>query len=404
MSARRSDPIKKIVLSDGRVRYRFVIDVGVKPDGRRDQRTYTFDKLGEARTERARMIAERADGTLVKRDRGLTVAAYLSEWLDSKSGKKPATVRNYTDALKPVLDAYGVLPLQKLDAPHLEKLKRGMLAGDLRRQGRAGDPLSPRSVNLMLTVTTMALKAAHRRRLVSFNAGELVERVPSDPDAGADRSAWQTEHARTFLASVAEDRLQAAWLMALLGLRRGEVLGLRWSDLDLDGVDSATRGYPAGTPTLVVESSRTAVAGLGTVVGTPKSRRSARALPVPAMLATTLRALRARQAAERLAAGAAYDGSLGLVIVDELGHPPRPEWLSDRWRALVKKAGVPAMTLHGARHAAASLLADHGLPEAARMAWLGHTTPTVHRGYVHAEARTMIEAGEVFGKAFSGAV
>ena len=63
---RKTDPIKRVELADGRTRYRFVVDVGTKPDGKRDQRTFTYDSLKEARAERARIISESAKGTYVK--------------------------------------------------------------------------------------------------------------------------------------------------------------------------------------------------------------------------------------------------------------------------------------------------------------------------------------------------
>src|SRR5205814_6392395 len=131
-----------------------------KPNGRRDQRTFTYDTLKEARAERARIISECHKGVYVRPNRKLTVREYFTEWLGTKQGKKPSTVACYEHALVQLLDEYGELPLQRLDTPHLESLKRRMLSGELRRVGTAGEPLSPRSVNLMLTVVTMALKTA----------------------------------------------------------------------------------------------------------------------------------------------------------------------------------------------------------------------------------------------------
>jgi hypothetical protein len=165
--SRKSDPIKRVELRDGRVRYRFVVDAGTKPNGSRDQRTFTFDTLREARAERARIISERAQGVYVRPNRKLTVREYfIDQWLPTKSGKKPTTQRCYLDALAQVLAEYGKLPLQSLDVPHLESLKRRMLSGELRRAGKAGTPLSARSVNLMLVTVSMGLKHAMKRGLV----------------------------------------------------------------------------------------------------------------------------------------------------------------------------------------------------------------------------------------------
>ncbi|MEU0560902.1 site-specific integrase [Dactylosporangium sp. NPDC006015] len=404
---RKQDPIKRVELADGRIRYRFVVDLGAKPDGRRDQKTMTFDTQREARAERARIISERATGTLVRPNKKLTVEQVATEFLTAKAdaGKKPSTVRSYQDALAPLVDRHGKLPIQALDIRHLEALRRDMLAGRTRRIG-TGD-LAPRTVNLALGVSTMLLKYAMRRRLVGHNVAELVDRVPADPDAGSDRAAWQTADAVVFLRGVRNDRLHAAWMLSLLGLRRGEVLGLRWLDADLTGERAAERGFPAGTPTLAVVNNRTCVAGK-IIEGTPKGRGRRRVphLPIPRPLVDALKALKATHAAEKLAAGEAY-GSCPLcggahVVVDELGAPFRPARYSERFEALVKSAGLPRLVLHGSRHCAASILADLGVPDIVAAAWLGQTDVAVTKGYQHVMNDRIAEASRSLGEALTG--
>jgi integrase len=392
-----------------RRRYRFVVDLNRpdldrrrdqtsgKPRPKRDQRTYTFDSFAEARRELSRIIAERDAGTLVKPDRRRLLRAQAEDFLLRKAGKKPSTRRSYEDALRPVLELFGDMALQKFEAKHLEIVKARMLSGELRRIGTPGKPLSARSVNYMLTVTSMMLEDARKRKRVSTNEAEFVERVPSDPDAGADRSAWQTSDAVAFLRHVRADRLYAAWLLSLLGMRRGEVLGIRRIDLDLDGVQAALFRFPEGTPTLEVVENRVLVEGK-IFVGTPKSRAGGRRLPVPAPMVAALREHLRRQAAERLAAGLAYDNPEGLLFVDEVGQPLDPERYSDWWLAHGKAAGLPRLTLHGARHVAASLLAEWRVPDVVRMAWVGHATLATTQGYTHAQAEQMVEASRILGE------
>jgi hypothetical protein len=107
--------------------------------------------------------------------------------------------------------------LQALDVPHLAALKWGVLSGELRRVGRAGAPLSARTVNYLLTAVSSALRAALRRRLVAANVGECVERVGYDPDADPERVGWQAEQVRAFLAHVRGHRLHAAFLLSCCG-------------------------------------------------------------------------------------------------------------------------------------------------------------------------------------------
>jgi integrase len=203
-----------------------------------------------------------------------------------------------------------------------------MLSGELRRVGRAGEPLSPRTVNLFLGSVTTALRAAVKRRLVGVNVGECVDRVESDPDAGADRGGWQLDQTRAFLAHLRETdhRLYAAFLLSLSGLRRGEVLGLTWEAVDL----------VAGT--LTVRRNRVAVAG-EVHTGTPKSRASRRTLPLPAPVVAALTALQLHQREEADRAAEAYDNPAGFVVVNELGQPYVPEWYSDEFTRQVRAAG-----------------------------------------------------------------
>jgi integrase len=216
-----------------------------------------------------------------------------------------------------------------------------------------------------------------------------------------------------FLRSVRDDRLYPAFLCSMLGLRRGEVCGLRWPDVDLTGERARERGLPEGTPSIAVVNNRVATVDSHTnrvvvIEGTPKGkgRRRAPHLPIPALLVAALKALRARQAGERLAAGQAYGScpecGAAHVLVDELGAPYRPEWYSDRFVALGRGIGLTRVPLHGSRHCAASLLADLGVPEVAIAAWLGHTKVDVTRGYTHVFAERLAETSKAHGDALAG--
>src|SRR5205807_1100378 len=120
-----------------------------------------------------------------------------------------------------------LLLLQELNERHLEALIGDMRSGAARRRGAKGKPLSARSINAMLTALSTALGVAVKRQLVVRNIVETVERDRRPP---ARRKPWEVADAVRFLRFAQADRLYAAWLLSLLGLRRGEVLGLRWCD------------------------------------------------------------------------------------------------------------------------------------------------------------------------------
>ena len=185
----------------------------------------------------------------------------------------------------------------------------------------------------------------------------------------------------TLLAAIATDRLGHAWELALTGLRRGELAGLRWADVDLDA------------KTLTIANNRVSAGGR-TVENDPKSVISRRTLPLPDRLVSVLKAARARQAAERLALGPDY-GSGAYVVSNEVGDPYSPAVLSRYWRDAVKAAGVRHIKLHAARHTAATLMHLQGVPVAVIAAWIGHKDASLTlRLYAHSQDGALQAAAE----------
>lgn len=204
----------------------------------------------------------------------------------------------------------------------------------------------------------------------------------------ADRETWSAVEVQRFLGQAEGDRLHAAWRLSLYGLRRGEVLGLRWDDVALD----------AGT--LSVRRARILVEGQ-VIEQDPKTRNGVRTLPLDDELLGALRALRTAQARERLAAGEAYDPS-GHVVVDEIGAPVHPEWYSDEFGRVAKRAGVKRIVLHEGRHTALSLMEKAGVPISIVSRWAGHYDASfTYRQYVHADhAEDLVQGTTALGKLY----
>ena len=149
-----TEPIHKVTLKGGRTRYRVIVDVGRKTDGNRDQRCATFDTRKEARGWLSQVRTQVNVGSYVKPSKE-SLDAHLDGWLAGRGldpDLKPATLRSYADALRPVRALLGAKALQDVTADDVDRVKAGMLNGSLRRVGTAGKPLSPRSVNLALVV------------------------------------------------------------------------------------------------------------------------------------------------------------------------------------------------------------------------------------------------------------
>jgi integrase len=136
------------------------------------------------------------------------------------------------------------------------------------------------------------------------------------------------------------------------------------------------------------------------VVKAPKSANGARTLPLDDAFVDALKALRKLQAAERLAAGEAYESS-GYVAVDELGAPAGLEWYSDEFGRLAGRAGVPKIRLHDARHSCLSLLEKAGVPISIVSAWAGHYDASFTlSNYVHAGAPDLAQGRDALAQIF----
>ena len=379
----RGEPIRKVTRKDGKVRYRVIVDVGRDASGKRHQVCSTHDTLKEARKELAKIRTQVESGTYVVRQ-DVTVTDYVERWLAGRHNLKPKTVIGYRDALRPVLIACGHLRLQALTKDHLDNIVAEMLTTG----GREGTGRSPRTVSLMLTVLQHALEDAKVANLVSRNVAALVEK-PKPDMLDSKGQAWTPTQARRFLQQVGIDRYAAAWRLSLYGLRRGEVLGLTWSNVDLHAAEA------------LVVSTRV-VAGREVTASGTKNRKS-RVVPLGREVVDDLRRLKKHQVRERLAAGEAYTDT-GLVVVNELGVPVRPERYSDLFHRHAEAAGLPRIRLHDLRHTAASLLAANGVPIVTAAALLGHDPMVYAKTYAHHYADDLRKASEILSGLYSDAL
>ena len=267
--------------------------------------------------------------------------------------------------------------------------------------GRGGEPLRGKTVRNVHVLLHKALADAVRRGHIAMNPADAVN--PPARDDSVERTAWTTAEVRRFLEAAGSDRLAGIWRLALAtGLRRGELLGLQWSDIDLDaGAVTVARQVLVrpravqGTPRIYVRP-------------TTKSRRR-RVVRFDRTTAAALRSWKAAQDADRLAFGPAWrtDGRLGTVapwvVTEADGSVIAPETLLGRWQRLVATIDVPAITLHGARHsyAEAALGAGARLDVVSRQ--LGHASiSTTANIYLHDGDESGTEAAELIAQILDG--
>jgi integrase len=287
------------------VRWYIVLDLGYGEDGRRRQKWHGgFRTRREAEAARAKLVTEINTGSYVAP--GKTT---LGEWIErswlpmTEPRVKPSTFLSYKRNLElHVIPVLGRKPLQQLTPPMLNALYAALAAGSENRK-----PLSTKTISYVHSTLHKVLADAVDAGLLGRNVAANAKPPRPARRATGGINAWEPHELARFLEVVRDTRLGAIWrLAAMTGMRRGEILGLRWCDIDLDRAR------------LSVRQALVAV-GYEVVHSTPKSH-SARVNDLDAETVTQLRAHRQRQDAERAEWGADYQDQ-DLVVAKENGEP-----------------------------------------------------------------------------------
>lgn len=354
---------------NGRVGYRVVVDIAGRGEPRRQQ-TGTFATKAEAVKWEASVITDRERRTHVAPDR--VIFNELADECLAIKGRtcRANTVIGYRTDLKHPRRAFGNMPVQQITERDVEAMVAAMV--------EAG--LSHRTVGKALTTLRSVLDVAVRRRTIPTNPATWVQASGTPPMARKAFTPSEWESLRTAAGSDAGTRVvdQAVWCLVMAGLRRSEVLGLRWNDID----------FSAGS--LTIQRSRVPVDGKHTEIGQTKTAKGKRTLYMPDEVMSVLAGCRTDQA-QVFGLGQARDG---YVAVDAACRPLRPERLSDEWRVLCGLAGVRVLTLHSARHSSVTLMRDRGVDDHIVAAWHGHDEVVMRQTYSHAQPETLKAAGE----------
>jgi integrase len=319
------------------------------PDGTR--KTYYGKTQKEAAGKLNEAKRQLEDGVDLSAEK-LTVKAYLDKWLSAsvKPSVKTKTFEGYESICRVrVAPRIGSKKLAKLTALDLQALY-----SDLATAG-----LSARSVHHTHRVLHRAFVQAVRWRLIPRN--------PCDGAQGpratrSEMKVWTPEEADAFLLATRDHRMHALYVLALTtGMRQGELLGLKWGDLDVN----------AGV--LAVRRSLQWQRGNGYAFVEPKTARSRRKIHLSQMALAALRAHKDRQAWSRREAGEAWTET-DLVFCDPLGGPLAPSHQTGVFKAASAAAGLPAIRFHDMRHTAATILLIRGIHVKLVSEMLGHST------------------------------
>ena len=351
-----------------------------RSDGRWEARYRAADGLKRsiyARTQREAI--DRLRAALTARDQGvrpidqrLTVGAYLDDWLEHhvRPTSRPRTVESYAGIVRLYLVPHlGRIPLARLEPEHVQ----AMLA---RLRGQRGQ-LSATTTRYVYAVLRIALGRALKLGRVHRNVCALI-----DPPAKArhELRPLSGDQLRAFLDGIAGDRLEALYVTAAgTGLRQGELLGLRWQDVDLDrGELSVRHTLQRGTRTL----------------GEPKTERARRTLRLPGAVVAALRRHRERQAIVPL---------VGLVFTTERGTPLDARNVTRYLQVHLARLGLPRQRFHDLRHAFATLLIESGEDLGVVSRILGHAQfATTADVYAHLTPAMLDRAAERMDRVLSG--
>ncbi|MGW5759877.1 tyrosine-type recombinase/integrase [Streptomyces tendae] len=357
------------------------VTVGIRDDGRPDRRHVERKTRAEVTAAVRELEKQRDGGAVRKAGRAWTVEAWLTHWVETIAplAVNENTMVGYGVAVrKHLIPALGAHRLDKLGPEHIERFY-GRMQADGRRAG---------TIHQIHRTFRTSLNEAVRRGHLTRNPVQLAKapRVSEE-----EIEPFTVEEVKRLLRAADDRRNSARWAVALaLGLRQGEALGLKWVDVDME------RGV------LMVRRSRRRpryAHGCGDTCGRKagycpqrrrtnpetadtKSRAGRRSVGLPAQLVDLLRVHRAKQDAERAAAGEKWaDEGWLFATPDGRGTPPRTDY--DDWKELLAAAKVRDGRLHDARHTAATVLLILGVSERAVMGLMGWSTTAMAARYQH---------------------
>jgi integrase len=327
------------IIQRGKASWRLKFDLGRDPvTGERQTRYVTFKGTKrEAQAELTRLLNQKNEGTYVDPTK-MSVGEWLEHWLSVSGGWSAKTAQRHRQIVRNnIIPRLGHVPLRALRATHIEAFE-----AELQREGylkgkRKGEGLTAQTALHVHRTLSQALAHAVKTEVLFKNPAEQV-RAPR-PQGREIKILGKPDVAKILRVAEGTTLYVPVLVGAVTGLRRGELFGLRWSDLDL------AKGR------LTVNQSLEYVKGpdgqLRAQFKPPKTRTSRRTLTLPGLAVEALKGHRATQAQERLALGL---GKAELVFTRADGSPASLNYITKAFNALIAEAGVTRITFHGLRH------------------------------------------------------
>jgi integrase len=307
-----------------------------------------------------RLQSAKADGSYVEPSKQ-TLGEYLMGWLaevGTDGGIRATTWKTYDVAIRVhVAPRLGAVPLQQVSRAEIKTLYRQLRTGG-RARGGPGE-LSPKSVHNVHLCLHRALGEAVEDGLIRANPADRAHRMPADRP---EMLYWSASELLRFLDSAEDDPSFAMWrLAAYTGMRRGELLGLRWLDVDLDRQRLSVRQQMVRT-------------GGKTEFRAPKSKAGIRPISLDRDTVEAIRSVQRVQASAKLGCGPAYRADLDLVFCRADGSPHDPDVVSHQFERQIARAGVRRIRFHDLRHTHATIALSAGIHPKVVQERLGHSS------------------------------
>ena len=324
---------------------------------RRQEMKAGFASRREAEDALTKVLASLSAGTYIEPSRMRLSEFLTDEWLPSvRATIRPNTYLSYQGHVKlHIIPHLGSMTLQQLQAPHINAFYSRLLT-----EGRGKDKpgLSPASVRRVHATLHKALRDATRWNRITRNPVDFAD-PPRLSITQTEMKVWSAPELKRFLSHERESRLYALWLLfATTGARRGEILGLKWTDVDLE------------VGRISINKTRVML-GYAAHLSEPKTRRGRRMIALDPSTCTALKEHRRRQKEEHLAFGPTWKDS-GYVFTKTDGEPLHPERVTRNFLSAGKKAGLPQIRLHDLRHSYATLALAAGVHVKVLSERLGH--------------------------------
>jgi integrase len=366
---------------------RWLIGLSVRDPstGKRKRRWYTFrGTKDEADAERTRLLAEINAGDDIEPSKQ-TLNQFLDRWERDwlPANVSARTAQRYRELLGHARKRLGDTRLQKLQSGNLATLYATLL-----REGRGDKGHAPRTVGHVHRVLHLALGTAKLWKEIKDNPAASVS-PPNVPDD--EITILEPAEAKAALDVFRGRSLYLIAAMALAtGMRRNELLALRWKDVDLD----------AGSLKVEVSLEQTKVHGIR--FKAPKTRNGRRSIALPSHIVSELRGHWRAQQEQRLALGLGKAPRDSQVLATFDGKPRSPNAVTKEWTLAMAKAGMPKVTLHSLRHTHASMLIASGMDILTISRRMGHGSPTITLAvYGHLFKGKDAEAAKVMETAFA---